>query len=76
MMLLRGLIRRSTTRFASRLGCSLAVAAIVVVGAAGCTSTSEAPRVPPPPTVVTVLAEKKTLPLVVNPIGTTRASAM
>ena len=46
---------------------------MIVIAAAGCTSTSGAPRVPPPPTVVTVLSEKRTLPLVVKPIGTTRA---
>src|ERR1700678_1224314 len=35
--------------------------------------TAQPPRIPPPPTVTVVLSRKMTLPLVVKPIGTTRA---
>ncbi len=46
--------------------------AAVVLGVAGCT-TAEPPRVPPLPSVTVVVSRKMTLPLVVKPIGTTRA---
>jgi multidrug efflux pump subunit AcrA (membrane-fusion protein) len=44
-----------------------------MLAVAGCNSTGDGSRVPPPPTVTTVLSRKMTLPLVVRPIGTTRA---
>jgi RND family efflux transporter MFP subunit len=39
----------------------------------GCSPTAAPARVPPPPKVTVVVAEKRTIPIVVQPIGTTRA---
>jgi membrane fusion protein (multidrug efflux system) len=43
------------------------------VGFAGCTATAVPPREPPPPSVVVTESRRMTLPIVVSPIGTTRA---
>ena len=51
--------------------CCLSGVALFMV--AGCTSKSEAERVPPPPSVTVVEAKQMTVPIVVNPIGTSRA---
>jgi membrane fusion protein (multidrug efflux system) len=68
--------RDAKPRFTARLlllpSCAC-LTATVVLGAAGCNATGELPRVPPPPTVTVVISRKMTLPLVVKPIGTTRA---
>jgi membrane fusion protein (multidrug efflux system) len=53
-------------------GLSCATAALLIA-IAGCGSPGQPPRVPPPPKVTVVVARKMTLPLVVKPIGTTRA---
>ncbi len=63
---------RMTARLLWMPACSC-VTAVVMLAVAGCTGTGEAQRVPPPPMVTTVLSRKMTLPLVVKPIGTTRA---
>ncbi len=54
------------------LACSCSTVA-VLVGIAGCNVTAEPARIPPPPSVTVVLSEKRTIPIVVTPIGTTRA---
>ena len=68
--------RDTKPRFAARLvllpACTCLTVA-VVLGVAGCSLTAQPPRVPPPPTVTVVVSRKMTLPLVVKPIGTTRA---
>ena len=48
-------------------------AATIALGLAGCRVTEEPEHKPPPPKVTVTLSEKRTLPIVVNPIGTTRA---
>jgi RND family efflux transporter MFP subunit len=66
----------STATFAARilviLACSCSMAA-VVIGVAGCDVTAQPQRVPPPPSVTVVESRKMTIPIVVTPIGTTRA---
>ncbi len=47
-------------------------AATIATGLAGC-GRVEPQRVPPPPAVKVVVSRKMTLPIIVNPIGTTRA---
>jgi membrane fusion protein (multidrug efflux system) len=47
--------------------------AAVVVGIAGCDATAQPQRTPPPPSVTVVESRRMTVPVVVNPIGTTRA---
>lgn len=68
--------RDTKPRFAARVfllpACTCWTVA-VVLGVAGCSMTAQPPRIPPPPTVTVVLSRKMTLPLVVKPIGTTRA---
>ena len=59
--------------FAARLVALFASAAAVVLGSPGCNVTAGPKPEPVPPRVVVVAAEKRTLPVVVNPIGTTRA---
>ena len=46
--------------------------ATIATGLAGC-GRVEPQRVPPPPAVKVVVSRKMTLPIIVNPIGTTRA---
>src|SRR5262249_26880358 len=43
------------------------------LGLAGCKATAEPHRVPPPPVVTVTESRRMTLPIVVYPIGTTRA---
>jgi membrane fusion protein, multidrug efflux system len=62
----------TTARFLAILAASCSTAA-VVIGTAGCDVTAQPPRVPPPPTVTVVVSQRRTMPIVVNPIGTTRA---
>jgi membrane fusion protein (multidrug efflux system) len=52
---------------------SSCLTAMILILVMGCGSTGEPPRVPPPPTVTVVVSRKMTLPLLVKPIGTTRA---
>jgi membrane fusion protein, multidrug efflux system len=65
-----------STTFAARilviLACSCSTAT-VVLGVAGCDATAQPARVPPPPSVTVVQSRRMTIPIVVNPIGTTRA---
>jgi RND family efflux transporter MFP subunit len=66
----------SAATFAARILSILAGScstAAVVLGVAGCDATAQPQRVPPPPTVTVVEARRMTIPIVVNPIGTTRA---
>jgi membrane fusion protein, multidrug efflux system len=69
-------MRSERPRVAARIlllsACSL-LSAAAFLGVAGCGASAQPGRVPPPPKVTVVLAQKKTLPLVVKPIGTTRA---
>ncbi len=44
-----------------------------MLGVVGCAASGGPARVPPPPTVTVVISRQETLPLVVKPIGTTRA---
>jgi RND family efflux transporter MFP subunit len=66
MSLLR--LTRPGTRAGLALGIALASATI-----AGCSSRLEADRVPPPPVVSVVEARQMTVPIMAEPIGTTRA---
>ena len=50
---------------------SSTAAGLLVV--AGCTATATPARVPPPATVTVVESKRMTVPIIVNPIGTTRA---
>ncbi len=60
--------------YSSRLLLLLAGTAITItIGLAGCRATGPAERVPPPPVVTVTESQRRTLPIVVNPIGTTRA---
>jgi RND family efflux transporter MFP subunit len=60
--------------FSSRLLLLLAgTGATIALGLAGCRATREPERQPRPPSVTVTPAERRTLPIVVNPIGTTRA---
>jgi membrane fusion protein, multidrug efflux system len=59
--------------FGARLLALCASAAAVVLGIPGCNVTAGPKPEPVPPRVVVVEAQKRTLPVVVNPIGTTRA---
>ena len=43
------------------------------LGLAGCMATATPQRVPPPPSVTVVESKRMTVPIIVNPIGTTRA---
>src|SRR5690349_8771913 len=64
----------ATPSLPTRLVLLLAGAAATLgVGLAGCNATAEPQRVPPPPTVTVTESRRMTLPIVVNPIGTTRA---
>ncbi len=54
------------------LACSCSTL-VAFLGLAGCTRTASPERVPPPPTVTVVESKKMTVPIIVNPIGTTRA---
>ncbi len=47
--------------------------ATIGLGLAGCRSQAPPPRIPPPPLVTVVESRRMTLPVIVNPIGTTRA---
>src|SRR6516162_4066140 len=59
--------------FTSRLLALCTSAAAVAMGVCGCNVTAQPGREPPPPRVTVVAAQRKTLPVLVNPIGTTRA---
>ena len=59
--------------FAARLVVVCASAAAVVLGGSGCNATARPKPEPVPPRVTVVVAQRKTLPVLVNPIGTTRA---
>ncbi len=48
-------------------------AALVAITPSGCSSRADAERVPPPPTVGVVVARRMTVPILAEPIGTTRA---
>jgi membrane fusion protein, multidrug efflux system len=48
-------------------------AAFILVAISGCSSRTDAARVPPPPTVGVVEARRMTVPILAEPIGTTRA---
>jgi RND family efflux transporter MFP subunit len=50
--------------------CSLFAA---LLGVAGCNAAARPERVPPPPSVTVVDSKRMTVPIIVNPIGTTRA---
>lgn len=69
-------LRDTQTRLAARnlllLVCS-SLTTVIGLGVAGCGTTASPPRVPPTVKVAVVLSRKMTLPLVVKPIGTTRA---
>ena len=66
MLLLR--LTRPGTRAGLALGITWASVTI-----AGCSSRVEADRVPPPPVASVVEARKTTVPIMAEPIGTTRA---
>ena len=72
MISMRSLRPRLAARTFLLSACSI-LSAAVFLGVAGCGATAQPQRVPPPPKVTVVIAQKKTLPLVVKPIGTTRA---
>lgn len=55
-----------------RLRLSVA-AGLLSIALAGCSSRADADRVPPPPTVGVVEARRMTVPILAEPIGTTRA---
>jgi membrane fusion protein, multidrug efflux system len=60
--------------YSSRLFLLLAgSAATIAMGLAGCRATGPPEHVPPPPVVIVTVSQRRTLPIVVNPIGTTRA---
>jgi RND family efflux transporter MFP subunit len=44
-----------------------------LLGLAGCNGSRAPERVPPPPSVTVAVSKKMTVPIIVNPIGTTRA---
>ena len=44
-----------------------------LLGLAGCRAAAKPERVPPPPSVTVVESKRMTVPIIVNPIGTTRA---
>ncbi len=54
------------------LACSCSMVASVL-GLAGCSATATPQRVPPPPSVTVVDSKRMTVPIIVYPIGTTRA---
>ena len=54
------------------LACSCSMVA-AVLGLAGCNASATPQRVPPPPSVTVVDSKRMTVPIIVNPIGTTRA---
>ena len=65
---------RSARSYASRLFLlTTGTAATIGLGLAGCRSQAPPPRIPPPPLVTVVESRRMTLPVIVNPIGTTRA---
>lgn len=63
----------SCSRLATRLLALCGTAAAVATGVCGCSTTAQPRREPPPPRVTVVVSKKMTLPILVNPIGTTRA---
>ena len=70
-------MRDTKPRFAARLLLLIAcpsVSAAVVLGVAGCGPTAHPQSGTQTPKVTVVLSRKRTLPLVVKPIGTTRAA--
>ena len=54
------------------LACSCSMLA-ALLGLAGCRAAAKPERVPPPPSVTVVESKRMTVPIIVNPIGTTRA---
>lgn len=64
---------RSTPSPAARALVLCGTAAAVAMGVCGCNATAQPRREPPPPRVTVVLSRRMTLPILVNPIGTTRA---
>ena len=65
---------RPVPSYSSRLFLLLAVSATTIaMGLAGCRATGPIEHVPPPPVVTVTESQRRTLPIVVNPIGTTRA---
>jgi membrane fusion protein (multidrug efflux system) len=54
------------------LACSSSML-IAFLGFAGCNYSTTPERVPPPPSVTVVDSKRMTVPIIVNPIGTTRA---
>src|SRR5271165_859221 len=60
------------TRPGTRAGLALGIACASVT-IAGCSSRIEADRIPPPPVVSVVEARRMTVPIMAEPIGTTRA---
>jgi membrane fusion protein (multidrug efflux system) len=60
--------------YSSRLFVLLAGSAMTIaMGLAGCRATGPPEHVPPPPVVTVTESQRRTLPIVVYPIGTTRA---
>ena len=54
------------------LACSSSML-VAFLGFAGCNYSATPERVPPPPSVTVVDSKRMTVPIIVNPIGTTRA---
>jgi membrane fusion protein, multidrug efflux system len=46
---------------------------LALLAIAGCSATATPERVPPPPPVTIIVSKRMTVPIIVNPIGTTRA---
>src|SRR4051812_42968625 len=63
-------IRESSPRNRRWIALGMTCASVAV---SGCSSQAEARRVPPPPVVSVVEARRMTVPLMAEPIGTTRA---
>jgi membrane fusion protein, multidrug efflux system len=63
----------SSPAFSLRLLGLCGSTAAVMLGICGCLGTSEPPGEPALPRVTVVAARRKTVPVIVNPIGTTRA---
>ena len=64
------LLRLDKAMIRAGLALGIACAAVLI---AGCSSRVEADRVPPPPVVSVVEARQMTVPIMAEPIGTTRA---
>src|SRR5262245_27623980 len=67
----QGTMNTFATRFLLLAAGSVCTVALGLV--AGCNATAQPQREPPPPPVTVTASRRMTLPIIVNPIGTTRA---